>query len=194
MTATTPTPTADRKASLFDLAGDAFRIEARIAEAAEGLISDDPATIEAATAELEALIAAEANNEAALLAKADAWCWAIERIRAQADARRSHSLRLKELADADERKAQSLQDKLINQLLFLAPDATSFNLPSHKLASRASQVVDLDADMEPGDFPEEYQREKTTVAVDKAAIKAALKAGTEIKGAELISRRSWSIK
>jgi hypothetical protein len=129
-----------------------------------------------------------------LLAKADAWCWAIERIRAQADARRSHSARLAELAAADERKAQSLQDKLIDQLLFLAPDATKFELPNHKLASRASQVLDLDADLEPGDFPEEYQREKTTVAIDKVAIKAALKAGAQIKGAELISRRSWLIK
>lgn len=194
MTATTPTPAADRKASLFDLAGDAFRIEARIAEAAEGLISDDPAIIEIATAELESLIAAETDNEKALLAKADAWCWAIERIRAQADARRSHSTRLAELAAADERKAQSLQDKLIDQLLFLAPDATKFELPNHKLASRASQVVNLDADLEPGDLPEEYQRVKTTVAIDKVAIKAALKAGTEIKGAELVSHRSWSIK
>jgi hypothetical protein len=33
----------------------------------------------------------------------------------------------------------------------------------------------------------------TTSKPDKAAIKEALKAGTEITGAQLISRRSWRI-
>lgn len=179
--------------SLFALSSEARLLQASIDSAAEGLFSDDPAEVAAATEALEALITAEAGNRQALTAKADAWCWVIDNLRATADARREHAKRLAELADEAERRAQSLQDQLVAALQRVDPDATKWELLEHKLTSRRSTAVDLDPDLQPVDLPEQFQRVKTTYSVDKTAIAAALKAGQEIPGAQLVERRTWRI-
>jgi hypothetical protein len=187
MTTTLSRPTA----SLFDLASDAIQLDRAINDAAEGLLSDDPAEAAAAAALLEELISAEGQTRQAIEAKADAWCWAIDRIRGQAAARLAHAGRLAELAAADARKADALQETLLRQLLALTPDATNFELPDHKLTSRRSTAVELD--VEPMDLPEAFLRTKTTISPDKTALAAALKAGQTIDGAHLVERRSWKI-
>ena len=48
--------------------------------------------------------------------------------------------------------------------------------------------------MQPADLPEQFQRVKTTYSADKTALKAALAAGQEIDGAQLVERRSWTIR
>lgn len=176
--------------SLFALTGAALALQRQVEEAATGL--DDPATQADAVAALEAILAAEDQTAAALAAKADAYCWVIDKIRAQADARKSHAARLRELAAADEQRAQILQDRLIACLLKVTPDATKWELPGHRLASRRSTTAQIDC--RPEELPEQFQRVTTTVAPDKDAIKAALKAGETIPGAALIERRTWSIK
>jgi len=198
MTATATRPPAAEQAtpqatSLYGLVGDAYRLEVAISEAAEGLVSDDPEVVEAATAELEALLAAGEDAKDALLAKADAWCWVIDRLRDQAAARRAHSARLVALAQADERKADAMTDKLVDRLLFLDPTATKFDLASHQLKSTKVTTVEIEDDMIPEDLPVEYQRTKTTVQVDRVALKAALKAGTEVHGCYLSEGRSWRL-
>ncbi|NBN88603.1 MAG: hypothetical protein EBV32_05910 [Proteobacteria bacterium] len=179
--------------TLFALTGEALTIQTRINTAAELLFSDDPAEVAQATAELEALINAEADNRKAVEAKADAWCWAIDHIRAQAITRAEHARRLTELAKAAEHQAEVLQDRLIGALQKVAPDETTWTLPAHKLTSRRSTAVELDPDLSPDDLPEQFRRTRTTTTADKTAIAAALKAGEIVPGAQLVEHRSWRI-
>jgi chromosome segregation ATPase len=178
--------------TLFDLTGEALHLQRQINESAELLFSDDPDEAAAATAELEALIAFESGNRRALESKADAWCWVIDHMRAQAGARAAHAQRLKDLAASAEQQADALQERLIQALQKVAPDETRWDLPEHKITSRRSQAVELTAEII--DLPEEFQRTKTTISADKTAIAAALKQGQQIEGAVLVERRSWSIK
>jgi hypothetical protein len=194
MTATTTRPAAtEQPANLYGLTCDAYRLEVAITEAAEGLVSDDPAVVAAAEAELEALIAAGEGAKDALLAKADSWCWVIDRLRDQAASRREHAARLVLLAQADERKADTMLDRLTDRLLFLDPAATKFDLPTHQLRSTKVTSVEIDDDLLPEDLPAEYQRTKTTTMVDRVALKAALKGGAVVKGASLLEHRSWRL-
>jgi hypothetical protein len=181
-------------ATLFDLTGEALQLQRHINESAELLFSDDPAEVAHATATLESLISAESDNRKAVEAKADAWCWVIDHIRAQAAARAAHAQRLKDLAAAAEQQAEVLQDRLIGALQRVDPESTKWELPEHKLTSRKTSSVELDPDLQPADLPEQFQRVKTTYSADKTALAAALKGGAQIEGASLIERRSWSIK
>ena len=178
-------------ATLFDLTGEALHLQRQINESAELLFSDDPYEAAAATAELEALIAFESGNRRALDAKADAWCWVIDHMRAQATARAAHAQRLKDLATSAEQQADALQERLIAALQKVAPDETAWELPEHKITSRKSTAVDVVNAM---NLPEQFQRVKTTISADKTALVAALKSGAQIEGASLLERRSWSIK
>lgn len=180
-------------ATLFDLTGEALLLQARIDTAAQGLFSDDPADVAAATDALEQLIAMEAGNRRAVEAKADAWCWVIEHQRARAISQREHSRRLADLADEADRRAQALQEQLVLALQRVDPDATTWSLPEHKLSSRKVTSVELAPDLEAGDLPVEFQRVKTTISPDKTALKAALAGGAQIDGAHLVERRSWRI-
>jgi hypothetical protein len=177
--------------TLFDLTGEALHLQRQINESAELLFSDDPDEAAAATAELEALIEFESGNRRALESKADAWCWVIDHMRAQAGARAAHAQRLKDLAASAEQQADALQERLIQALQKVAPDETRWELPEHKITSRRSQAVELTAEII--DLPEEFQRTKTTISADKTAIAAALKQGQQIEGAALVERRSWKI-
>ena len=181
-------------ATLFELTGAALTLQRQIDESAELLFSDDPAEVAGATATLEGLISSESDNRKAVEAKADAWCWVIDQIRAQAGARAAHAQRLKDLATTAEHQAEVLQDRLIAALAKVDPDATRWELPEHKISSRFTASVQLDPDVEPADLPDGYVRVKTTYSADKTALAAALKAGVEIDGAALVHRRSWSIK
>jgi len=198
--------------TLFALTGEALTLQSRINTAAELLFSDDPAEVAQATAELEALINAEADNRKAVEAKADAWCWAIDHIRAQAIARAEHARRLTELAKAAEHQAEVLQDRLIGALQKVAPDETTWTLPEHKITSRKSTVVVVDC--EPENLPKQYQRIK--IEADKTGIKEAIKVAVAaakaaapddaaaakaaavatvktVPGCSLVERRSWKI-
>ena len=178
--------------TLFDLTGEALHLQRQINESAELLFSDDPDEAAAATAELEALIAFESGNRRALESKADAWCWVIDHMRAQSDARAAHAQRLKDLATSAQQQADALQDRLIAALQKVAPDETRWELPEHKITSRRSQAVEVVADAV--DLPVQFRRVKTTYSADKTAIAAALKGGAQIEGVALVERRNWSIK
>ena len=199
--------------TLYDLTGDALRLQQQIDSAAQDLFSDDPAVVAQATATLEGLISAEADNRQAILAKADAWCWVIDSLRARRDARKARAQALAELAAGDEQQADALQDRLIQALQKAIPDATKYDLPEHKITSRKSTVVVVDC--EPEDLPKLYQR--TKIEANKTAIKesinaavaAAVKAAQDedaaakaaavatvktVPGCTLVERRSWTIK
>lgn len=179
--------------SLFALTSEATLLAARIDDYAERLFSEDLAEVATATATLEQLITVESSNRCALIAKADAWCWVIDQLRARATAQREHAKRLAALAEQAEHRAETLQDQLIAALSRVDPDATKWELPAHKITSRRSAAVELDPDLLPEDLPEQFRRVKVTTSADRTALAAALKAGATIDGAQLVERRGWRI-
>ena len=185
-----PACSLQRSGSLWQLGIEAQELTTAVSQLAEQLESDDAEVRAQALAELEAALLAEEGNKAALAAKADATCWVIEHLRGQAAYRQQQAKRLTALASGDASRADALEESLIFVLTQLQPAATRFSFPNHELRSTRSTAVAIENEalLDP-----EWLAVKTTFQADKAAIKAALKAGQEITGAHLISRRSWRI-
>jgi len=184
-----PACSLQRSGSLWQLGIEAQELTTTISQLAEQLEADDDTRAQA-LAELEAALLAEEGNKAALTAKADATCWVIEHLRGQAAYRQQQAKRLSDLARGDAGRADALEESLVFVLTQLQPAATRFSFPDHELSSRKSQAVVIDNEeaLDP-----EWLAVKTTTQPDKAAIKEALKAGRQIAGAQLLSRRSWRI-
>jgi hypothetical protein len=185
-----PSCSLQRSGSLWQLGIEAQELTTAIGQLAEQLEADDDDSRAQALAELEAALLAEEGNKQALAAKADATCWVIEHLRGQAAYRQQQAKRLTELSRSDASRADALEDSLVLVLTRLQPTATRFSFPNHELSSRKSQAVEIENEalLDP-----EWLCVKTTFSPDKTAIKAALKAGQLIPGAQLISRRSWRI-
>jgi hypothetical protein len=175
--------------SLFDLVGRAGALATRIEIIAADLESDDPATVAAAEIELEELINSETDNRDAIMAKADCWAWVVLRYVSQGEARLAQARRLQDLARQDATRAEVLKARLITALTHAFPEDTRFELPHHMLTSRRSEAVEVTCD--PSELPESCQR--VIVEPDRTAIRAAIKAGTEVPGCELVQRRSWKL-
>jgi hypothetical protein len=188
--ATGPACTLQRSGSLWQLGIEAQELTSAVGQLAEQLETDDLEQRASALAELEAALLAEEGNKQALAAKADATCWVIEHLRGQAAYRQQQARRLSDLARSDAGRADALEESLVFVLTQLQPAATRFSFPNHELSSRKSQAVVIDDEdlLDP-----EWLAVKTTSQPDKAAIKEALKAGRQITGAQLLSRRSWRI-
>ena len=185
-----PSCTLQRSGSLWQLGIEAQELTTVIGQLAEQLEADDDDSRAQALAELEAALLAEEGNKQALAAKADATCWVIEHLRGQAAYRQQQAKRLTALAAADNNRADALEDSLVLVLTRLQPKATRFSFPNHELTSRKSQAVEIDDEeaLDP-----QWLTVTTTTKPDKAAIKEAIKAGQQIPGAQLLSRRSWRI-
>ena len=185
-----PACSLQRSGSLWQLGIEAQELTTAIGQLAEKLEADDEAARAQVLGELEAALLAEEGNKQALAAKADATCWVIEHLRGQAAYRQQQAKRLSDLARSDAGRADALEDSLVLVLTRLQPSATRFSFPNHELSSRKSQAVEIENEalLDP-----EWLCVKTTFSPDKTAIKAALKAGQLIPGAQLISRRSWRI-
>jgi len=184
-------PAAAASPSLWQLGLESQELNRQIETLAVLLDSDEDEQRQAAVTELEALLAADQHQRSDLERKADAYCWVIENQRAQGGYRKQQAQRLLGLAAANDTRAERLETALITVLTRLQPAATGFTLPNHQISSRRSQGVVIEEDAA---VPEEFMRVKTTTAVDKTALKAALKAGQRVTGARLEDRRSWSIK
>ena len=187
---TAPQCSLQRSSSLWQLGIEAQELTSAIAQLAEQLDTNDLEQRQSVLVELEAALLAEEGNKAALAAKADATCWVIEHLRGQAAYRQQQAKRLSDLARADAGRADVLEESLVFVFTQLQPSATRFSFPNHELSSRKSQAVVIDDEeaLDP-----EWLAVKTTTQPDKAAIKEALKAGRQIAGAQLLSRRSWRI-
>ena len=185
-----PACSLQRSGSLWQLGSEAQELTTAISQVAEQLETEDPEQRASALAELEAALLAEEGNKQALAAKADATCWVIEHLRAQAAYRQQQAKRLADLARSDAGRADALEESLVFVLTQLQPAAPRFSFPNHELSSRKSQAVGIDDEdaLDP-----EWLAIKTTSQPDKAAIKEALKAGRQITGAQLLTRRSWRI-
>jgi len=188
--APSPACSLQRPGSLWQLGIEAQELTTTIGPLAQLLEADDDDTRSQALAELESTLLAEAHNKAALAAKADATCWVIEHLRGQAAYRQQQAKRLSALATGDTNRAAALEDSLVLVLTRLEPTATRFSFPNHELRSTRSQAVEIadEAALAP-----EWLTVKTTTQPDKTAIKAAIKAGQQVPGAQLLTRRSWRI-
>ena len=186
-----PSATPHRSSGLWQLGIEAQELTSQIARLAEQLDADDEATRSEAIAALEGALMAEEGNRQALVAKADATCWVIEHLRAQAAYRSQQAKRLTELARADAARADSLEQSLVLVLTRLEPGAVRFSFPHHELSSRRSQAVVIEDEeaLDP-----RWLVVKSTAQPDKVAIREALRAGQEIPGVQLVSRRSWRIR
>ena len=185
-----PACALQRSSSLWQLGIEAQELTTAIGQLAQQLEADDPEQRALALAELEAALLAEEGNKKALAAKADATCWVIEHLRGQAAYRQQQAKRLAALATGDTSRADALEDSLIFVLTQLQPKSTRFSLPNHEISSRKSQSVVIDDEEA---LAPEWLTVTTTSKPDKNAIKEALKAGRQITGAQLLSRRSWRI-
>jgi hypothetical protein len=185
-----PACSLQRSGSLWQLGIEAQELTTAIGQLAQQLEADDPEQRQSALAELEAALLAEEGNKKALAAKVDATCWVIEHLRGQAAYRQQQAKRLAALATGDTSRADALEESLIFVLTQLQPKSTRFSFPNHEISSRKSSAVVIDDEeaLDP-----EWLTVTTTSKPDKAAIKEALKAGRQISGAQLISRRSWRI-
>ena len=181
-----PACSLQRSGSLWQLGIEAQELTTAVGQLAEQLESDDAGVRAQALAELEAALLAEEGNKAALAAKADATCWVIEHLRGQAAYRQQQAKRLTDLSRSDASRADALEDSLVMVLTRLQPSATRFSFPNHELTSRKSSAVVIDDEqaLDPA-----WLSFTTTSKPDKGAIKEALKAGQQITGAQLLSRR-----
>jgi hypothetical protein len=179
-----------KSASLWQLGIESQELTTAVGQLAEQLESDDAEVRAQALVELEAALLAEEGNKAALAAKADATCWVIEHLRGQAAYRQQQAKRLNALASGDASRADSLEKSLVFVLTQLQPAATRFSFLNHEITSRKSSAVVIDNEQA---LDPEWLSFTTTSKPDKAAIKEALKAGQQITGAQLLSRRSWRI-
>jgi hypothetical protein len=209
---TAPPTEASRGPSLWEL-GAELQAEARwIAQLAERLHADDAAEHALAVADLEECLAAEESRKEALNRKADAVCWVIERLRADADYHQGQAKRFSALASSESSRADCLESALLSVLTRLFPGSTTFRLVDHRLTSRTADSVVID---NPDAIPPDLVNETTTKTPDKASIKERIKtaiakataglpkekaaplafsiAATAVPGARLLKRRHWSI-
>jgi predicted house-cleaning NTP pyrophosphatase (Maf/HAM1 superfamily) len=185
-----PSCSIQRSGSLWQLGIEAQELTTAIAQLAERLETDDPDERQLALGELEAALLADEGSKAAIAAKADATCWVIEHLRGQAAYRQQQAKRLTALAAGDNGRADDLETSLVLVLTRLEPKSTRFSFANHELRSTRSQAVDIaeNAELDP-----RWLTVTTTTKPDKTAIKAAIKAGQQIPGAQLLSRRTWRI-
>jgi len=183
MTTTQPT-------SLWALTEEARHLAAEIDALAQNLYCDDAEEAEMAARGLEASLLLEEHNREAFQRKADAYCYMISQLKGQAEWRCKEAERLEALASDDLQRAKRLEDLLIRVLTSLAPDETSFELPSHRITSRRSEAVEIDDD---ADLPEPYWMVKSTRSPNKTSIKQAIRAGASWPGVRVVERRSWRI-
>ena len=97
---------------------------------------------------------------------------------------------LKEKKERAASAAERMKGELLNFMQSIGREKE--NAGMFKLYVRHSEQVTIDAD--PRQLPEQYQRVKTTIEPDKAALKEALKAGAVIDGVSLRENQSIMMK
>jgi hypothetical protein len=189
-----PTPqtltTMTQPTSLWALTEEARRLATEIEDLAQGLYGDDAEEAALAVVGLEDALLREASNREAFQRKADGYCYVISQLKGRAEWRNNEAARLAGLAKDDEERARRLESLLIRVMTSLAPDETSFELPSHRITSRKSEAVEVDED---ANLPEPYWTVRTSRAPNKTSIKQAIRAGVEFPGVRVVERRSWRI-
>ena len=188
--ATAPVGPGPMGLGLWQLGIEAQSLTAQIAALAEKLEAEDPELAQSALGELESVLLQEEGNKQKLSDKADATCWVIDHLRAQANYRAAQAKRLADIAKADNTRADALETSLLYVLTRLQPEAKRFSFPNHEITSRKSIVVEI---IDRDKITAEWLQVKTITTPDKNAIKDAIKKGTKVEGAAVINRTNWKI-
>ncbi len=204
---------ASRGPSLWEL-GEELQGESRwLQQLAERLHSSEEADQAQAIADLEEALAAEEGQREALHRKADATCWVIDRMRGEAEYLQVQARRFTALARGEANRADALERSLLQVLTRLEPGASSFRFRDHRITSRLSDAVEVEAAEA---LPAELLTTTTSSNPDKQAIRERIKAliavavrdlepeeaarvafdlaATAVPGARLVQRRSWTIR
>lgn len=110
----------------------------------------------------------------------------IKNLQADALAYKAEKDAFAERQKAAENKAEQLKKYLVSAL-----DGQKFSTAKCAVSFRKSEAVQVD---DVNHVPAEWLRIRTTYEPDKAAIKAAIKAGQEITGCKLVENTNISIK
>jgi len=110
----------------------------------------------------------------------------VKSLRAEVEAFKAEQKTLADRRAIIERKAERLTDYLARSMAAFGD--TKLTTPRVALSWRKSEAVEIDESKLPRDF---Y---KATYAPNKTAIKAAIKAGEEVEGAQIVERQNLLIK
>lgn len=115
-------------------------------------------------------------------------------LQAEADAIKEEAKKLADRAKVAQNKADRLKE-FIKTLVYVpdAPKQAGFESPRVKIGFRASEKVMIEGDSWVN-VPRKYVIVKMEKAVDKTAIKEAIKAGIKVKGAWLETTQNIQIK
>jgi hypothetical protein len=113
-------------------------------------------------------------------------CW-IKQLDAEAEAIKAEKKKLADRQTAKENKAKALREFLARIL-----NGEKFEDSRCKISYRRSESVEVADDIDFNFIPDEYI--KVTKAIDKMAIKTAIKAGHEYKGVQLVQNTSIQVK
>ena len=98
--------------------------------------------------------------------------------------------RLKELRQKRERSLERFKDYVLQSLSEL--DFVKVKTSIGNISIRKSKAIEVK--VEPSELPPMYTRVKTTVNVDKKALKEAIESGENINGVNLVERESLNIR
>jgi len=115
--------------------------------------------------------------------KLDAYAVLISEIQARAEARKAEARRLAELAASDENKAKLLKERL--KWFFEKHQMKTLETARYKLSvvKNSTRPLIVNSDIAIATLPDEYK--KVSVDLDTAAVREALKQGTELDFAHL---------
>lgn len=176
----------EKTESLFALSTEHHRILNQIEELESRLIDGDQMAVK----EIENLLLEEENNNDAILKKLNAFCWVINKIHYQHDARLKQSKRLYDLSVEDLAQIEQLEKIVFKAVKTLFPDNTKLSLADYEIKSRQSTKVEI---TDESLLDSSLIVSQTITRPDKEAIKKRLKAGENIHGATLIEERKWRI-
>jgi hypothetical protein len=163
---TTPPDVTPQLPTLWELGTDLQAETSWIARLSERLDTEDDDERALAIADLEESLALEDNKREAFLRKADATCWVIERLRAEANYHSGQSKRFSALAKQEDNRADALESTLIHLLSRLDPSATAHNLLDHRLTSRTTEAIEID---DAGLLPPDLLTTQTTTTPNKTS-------------------------
>lgn len=128
-------------------------------------------------------------NEANMAKKMEDYCKAIRYYEMTVANAKSEKERLDKLIKRSERSQQWLKDAILN--VMNATDKPKVSAGTFTVGTRKSTAVNI---IDESAIPARYANEVVTVKIDKTAIKDAIKNGEEVPGAQLVERKSLTIK
>lgn len=138
------------------------------------------------TPELEERLKINAENMAK---KMEGYCKLILWYDTQIIAAKEETERLRKLIKRAERSQEWMKGAMLDVMVGL--DKTKVSAGTFTVGTRKSTAVNI---IDESAIPARYASEVVTVKIDKTAIKDAIKNGEEVPGAQLVERKSISIK